>query len=553
MLTGNELVRILVRTDGKDACLDFQACDGGRWRQVMSFGGRAHDSVKPKTSEWRSPIRLKSPQIRTKKGVTVLKLSERNDEIKMDFNFSVKKGEKWIGVETVCTFERNKILKSLFCNFFFLPDGKFYRQYEPFRYLWIPTLRKKDGHVIADQIFRSPAVVLCTESIAAALVPDLEYLKSNRVMTTCLDAGFAEFGAEKVPQIGFGFQNYAPDGHTYFEAAPYERHRVKGGTVIKLKFHLYIAAVAPDQALRDVVGFLWDRYGKIEAVRLEPQTVPFDRYAEYGTDFALKRGRIWREFRLDDRTCGGTMMMTFAGKHYPAVMKADRTRNYLRHTKIQQKLHELIVDFLLSSSVLNDALEFYIHNFRMSAPPVVPLQSWFNNMRTAFGMFWFGRRRGNKYYMERSRQIKNLALAAPVQQGVFSTVCCAASDEVFWYEGTRAFEFVHEYHLPDNATTCLWMLRWHEELERDRLLFGKCVDFGDFLLKVQKGDGSIPSWVSVSGGRVRPSPVLERAAPTAASALFLARLARATKRKKYLKAATLAGNFIRDNVIPGDL
>ena len=553
LLVDNGLVRLVSRMEDGAALIELQVRDGSGWRQILVFGDKKYSSLQLVTSDRSSLIPLKTSGLKKDKNTAAVKLTAGCNGLHLQTSLSLTDSKKWVSVEVNCQFAAREIVKSFFSRFLFLPDGKFYRQYEPLKYCWIPALRKKKKHVIADQIFRSPAVVLCTESLAAAIVPDLEHLKVHRPMPTCLDARFAKFGDEKIPEIGFGFQNYRIDGHTYFAAASHKGYTAMKDEEIRLKFYIYLAATAPEQALRDVLAFLWSEFGKREIVGLEPQTVSLEQYAEYGTDFAMKHGRIWKEFEVNDRPCGGTMALTFAGRHYPAVMRIEMARNYFRLTKLQQGLHGFVVDTFFPSPAVNDAMEFFIHNFRMGVPPIIHFQSWFNNMRTAYGLYWFGSRWGREMLVARAKRIKNLALCAPTQNGVFSTVCCAASDGILWFEGTKAFELVNEYHLPGNAWTACWMLRWYEELERDPLLFRKCAEFADFLLKVQKADGSIPSWVKISGGRIKSSPVLERTAQTAAPALFLARMAQVTRRKQYQRAAELAAQFLINSVIPGDL
>ncbi|MEW5947758.1 MAG: hypothetical protein AB1742_16345 [bacterium] len=464
----------------------------------------------------------------------------------------LRRGWKWIEVNSSCSFEKDALLRSFFSNFLFVPGGGVYSDYAPLKYCWIPNIRKTRRHVSPDQVFRSPAVILCTEKFSVSLVPDLDHLGRRRPMETCLDLRLAGLGGDdEAPALGFGFRRYRPDGHTYF-APTGQGARVGAGEERRLRFFLYAAASGPEDALRETLGFTWRRWGRAHMGGVEPQTVPFERCAEYGADFAVRRGRIWRDFEFDGTPCGGTLAFHFPGKRYPKTMDAAQTRRFFRLSGARDRVFRFSVERLMPLPAMNDVLEEFIYNTRMSVPPVILFQAWFNNLRTACGLYRFGRRWGDARLVERARLIRSLALAAPAWKGLFATVCCAARDGVFWYEGTRGFRPTTEYHLPDNAWTGCWMLRWHRELERDARLVRRCADLGDALLGMQKDDGSIPSWVRVRGGKLTPSPLLERSAQTAAPAMFLARLSSVTGVKKYLQAAVRAGDFLRREVIPGD-
>src|SRR5690606_899591 len=51
------------------------------------------------------------------------------------------------------------------------------------------------------------------------------------------------------------------------------------------------------------------------------------------------------------------------------------------------------------------------------------------------------------------------------------------------------------YHILDMSWTCLLMLRWYEELEKDERLLQYSIRFAEALLKLQDSDGFFPAWL----------------------------------------------------------
>ncbi|MHC1591292.1 MAG: hypothetical protein ACXQS8_04355, partial [Candidatus Helarchaeales archaeon] len=58
---------------------------------------------------------------------------------------------------------------------------------EQWDFVFIPNLRPKKNDIIGDHVFRSPLIALQKANFRIALIPDLNHLKKNRIMKTCLD------------------------------------------------------------------------------------------------------------------------------------------------------------------------------------------------------------------------------------------------------------------------------------------------------------------------------------------------------------------------------
>ncbi|MBU0641622.1 MAG: hypothetical protein KKB50_22420, partial [Planctomycetes bacterium] len=223
VLCGNDLLRLVKEEKG----IIIQA-KGAKWRDVALLGG-PDGSGEVTLNACPVPLKIKTGE--TSGGIELHGMA-RDLSVSQAITF----GESgWLEVETAVSARKKTFLKSLFSNFTFAPDGKAYDEYRPLKYQWIPNIRKRKHHVLADQVFRSPAVILCTDVISAALVPDLDFLKLHRPMETCLDLRLADGDGGKYPLFGFGFGKYRVDGHLYFAARPDAGIPLRAGEEARLK------------------------------------------------------------------------------------------------------------------------------------------------------------------------------------------------------------------------------------------------------------------------------------------------------------------------------
>ncbi len=434
----------------------------------------------------------------------------------------------------------------------FIPDGMLYSQYEPLDFCWIPHLRRLPEHTIGDHVFRSPAVIFQSGKIMGAIVPDLDVLAKNRPMPTALDARL-EIPGMPAPAFWYGFCRYKIDGHVFFKQDEPGRKPCKGDLVYG--YDLLAGADEPERhAHRRVAKHLWDRYGAKLIRNVEPQTVTYDEYARRAYGFAFDRGKIWREFDLGGKRAGGTVSVTFAGPAKTKFMNHGEIERMLKMQKLIPGIHGAATDKLLQTEFANDALEFIVHNTTITAPPHILNQSWFCNLRTAYGAFAYSEKLGNASLKDYALKMKELALGAPGDLGFMYSDCyCPDDGDPIWMQGMKAFEAVRDYHLPDNAWTGWWMLRWYEELEKDERLLERAKAVGDALAASQLESGAIPGWVRVRRGVPTAGATLRESAQTAAPGMFLARLARVTGEAKYLKAAESAAKFLIDNIFPDNI
>jgi RNase P/RNase MRP subunit p29 len=188
----------------------------------------------------------------------------------------------------------------------------------------------------------------------------------------------------------------------------------------------------------------------------------------------------------------------------------------------------------------------------------------FNQLYTAFGMHRLGKLLDKPGLVDKAEKIKNLILSSPRKGGFFHTIY--SFDVVTgyrvarwipssgWLPGRISYgtyvdrpEESPRFHLPDCSWTAYWMVRWYAGLEQDERLLNFATEYAEHLLKVQMPSGAFPTFLDAESMEIEPQ--LMETAGSAASALFLVELYRATQDTRYLEAAERTAAFLKFEVI----
>jgi hypothetical protein len=309
---------------------------------------------------------------------------------------------------------------------------------------------------------------------------------------------------------------------------------------LELKFSLLFDFDANAFSFQNVVRFLWRAYGEANLGSLGPQTIPFDRCARLAFDNTLRVYRLWRGFSLSGRECGGicARIMRSSLDAGSAPLPGDTTlsvaANYLttRTLSVRDKL------------ALIKATASGIHPHLLNT-------IFFNNVRTSFGMAYYGRRWNDPDLQAKARAIWSLAMAAPAPQGILPSVFTADPLHPRWVNGTNIFRYTDQYHTPDAAVTGWWMLATDKYLGTDAPFAVRCSALGDFFLRIQRPSGAIPTWVSVrKDGSTAAATALAECAGSAAAGMFLAALAANGGRPEHREGARRIADYIIERVFP---
>lgn len=461
--------------------LTFAALDeGGAWRELVASHSPALSTVMlAEAARGEDIIEVR------KESETRLRLRGRLGEHELMKDIEYLPEQSAFHVVSTLKLCREELLEA------FQDLWRFHAQ--PLDFCWVPNLRPEDDMVIGDHVFRSPALIMQQGRDFAALVPDLDLLREWRPLKACLEFDLKGMAA---PLFGYGFKEYESTGHTYYRHDSSMRVTLPPQE-LTFGYYLFVNAQA-DKDFRQIVRFLWERYARSYLEHVEPQTLPFVKYAEYAYPQVVRVGE-YVEFELDGREVAG--------------IKALDHGDYFGTPKC-----------------------------------IVWNQAWFNNLRSAYGWYHYGKKAGRADWMERAARIKEWSLSAPQQEGIFPAIYDLEAGE-WWGSVPRLNGDRRRYHTASASWTAYWMLEWYEHLELDERLLAYARAYGDFLVEAQLPSGAIPGWFEMEG--LRPVETLKESAETACSSLFLAELYAVTGDRRYLTALRRACDFLIREVVPG--
>lgn len=333
---------------------------------------------------------------------------------------------------------------------------------------WTPALRLRDDGVIGDHFFRAPAVIAQKGPLSASLMPDLVVLAQNRPIPTIIDLD-CKSRSTLLPLLSYGFADYKLVSHVSFahdssmtRAVPRE---------LRLGFQIRLDAESPRHAAYQAVASdLWERYGHGYLERLLPQAMPFADYARvcYPAAFGERMTGGWFERTTAGHLCGGL----------PSGWGLDQGW--------------------------------------------VSWQDWFNQIRSAWGMRWWGKKLGQAEWVIKSGRMLNLALAAPMNHGACPTTYDSRKDE--WRGSLITPRGDCYYDLTNIAWKGIWLLRWLDfpDCPRRDDIVQQLGDMEDLLIRYQEPDGAFPTWLDRN---LKVVPILDRSAQSALPTWFLADIA----------------------------
>jgi hypothetical protein len=416
-------------------------------------------------------------------------------------------------------------------------------------YSFVPHLRPEEAMVIGDHVFRSPVIMMEKEGLFFALVPDLEMLAAAyggraRYYLDLLVSG----GENRCPALCFGLGLSRQSGHVYFRNRFGSEMLFAEGETATVGYYLFLGR--DNLGPRDVLSFMWERFAGKHLESGMPQVVSLDRYASAGLTRMFKRPDVFRSFELDGQPCGGTVGIHLVNRRGVRLMDENELARYLRHQDVGLWIQRTWLDRIMSRPAAASLLEKVTYRYGPKVPPQIFFQSWFNNLRSAYGAYWFARKWNDQSLRAAALAVKNLVIQAPREQGAFPAVCYAPGDEVTWSRGTQGFKHVDRYNTADCATTAYYMALWFRDHEGDPRLLMRCRELADFLVGAQLPSGAFPSWVEPSYPAPVASEQLRESATTACPGMFLAMLFLIDADARHLDAALRAADFLGSEVIP---
>ncbi len=157
-----------------------------------------------------------------------------------------------------------------------------------------------------------------------------------------------------------------------------------------------------------------------------------------------------------------------------------------------------------SSFILPDkiTLGLYLISSDDSSPIGIVKQTN-NSARTAYGLYLWGEEAKNKDWMDKALSTMNLLLISPRNNGFFKTIWVPEKND--WVASGQGGG-PDLYHIPDNAWTAIWLLRFNDALKELKGANKFLLEFTYGLIETQQSNGSFPARIRVSD--LKPDSVM---------------------------------------------
>jgi hypothetical protein len=241
---------------------------------------------------------------------------------------------------------------------------------------WAPHLAPAEGYVIAQHVFRAPAIIVQRGSLTFALVPDLATVGRREA-----NPWFMDYDAPK-RKLWLGMVRTEVPEHVLFRKTTgmtFEPGPLELGFFVTL-YHDRGEIRNPWARTAD---FLWQRWAKPLLDQGQPISAPLDTYVRRTYDWAFNgwADSVWQEFDLDGRRVGAPQF----------IVNVSQSPNYPGHWFQREFL-----------SIWN--------------------QARFSSLRSASGLYRYARNHEDTELLRKASLTKELALAAPVRNGLFPAV-----------------------------------------------------------------------------------------------------------------------------------
>ncbi|SFS85423.1 hypothetical protein SAMN04487906_1909 [Zhouia amylolytica] len=386
---------------------------------------------------------------------------------------------------------------------------------------WAPHLTPTEQHIISDHVFRAPALIHSSSEKLITIIPDLNVRAESDYRW------YMDLDAEQNCLI-IGISDYFVDDHVLFKKSDLTTFR-EGKMELSFYIMLDKDKDAVENPWRRPLAFMWKKYGEILADKGEPLNAPIKPYIDHTYNWAFNtwKDAVWQEFKLNGKKVGAPAF----------IVNITQSPNYPD-----------LVDEREMRSIWN--------------------QGWFNSLRSAQGLFRYGRKIQNEDLIEKAKMTKELALSFPQNEGFFPAVIATEMEQVeiagrkynrskgwdtYYFGNSNRNPYSDELkdsplHILDMSCTSTFMLSWYEELERDERLLHYAINYADNLLKLQDTQGFFPGWLD--NKTLKPLPILAKSPETAKSITFLLKLFNLTGENRYKNAALNAMKALNDKIIP---
>jgi hypothetical protein len=388
---------------------------------------------------------------------------------------------------------------------------------------WQPHLTPTDNHIVAQHVFRAPALIVGNNEKQVVIMPDLKLIGNSDVKWYMdLDA--------RTDVMTIGISKSKVTSHVLFEK--------DSGLVIppgEFKLAFYVMTSSDAESIRDPwrkpLAFMWKTYGEALYQQGQPIKSDIDPYIKHTYNWAFNtwKDAVWQEFNINGKKVGAPVF----------IVNVTQSPNYPGEVNERE-----------FRSIWN--------------------QAWFSSLRSAQGLYRYGRRTNNSDYIQKANLTKELALSFPQKDGLFPSVIGTEmemkdidgkkykrskgwNERYFGNSNRNPMKATSDakdapYHILDMSWTAYLMLIWNDELEKDQRLVDYAKRYADKLITLQDGKGFFPGWLDIK--TLKPLPLMNETPETSMSVTFLLKMYDVTKDDKYLAAAKKGMDAVTTNIVP---
>ncbi|MGE9311160.1 hypothetical protein ACLOAU_05925 [Niabella sp. CJ426] len=388
---------------------------------------------------------------------------------------------------------------------------------------WAPHLTPNPNSIIAQHVFRAPAMLVSNTNRLLVVLPDLDLLKKPNPVPWYMDVNAPDNYLE------LGMSKSRVEEHVLYVR---DKGAVFPAGELRLGFYVMVSNKSADiqNPWRGPLQLMWSKWGQPLYQAGEPlHQTNLEPYVKqtYNWAFNSWKPAVWQEFELNGKQVGAPVF----------IVNVTQSPNY-----------QAPVDEREFRSVWN--------------------QAWFNSLRSAQGLYRYAKRTNDDTLKDRALKTKELALSFPQQDGLFKSVIATEMEEVTisgkkyrrskgwdtrYFGNSNRNPFTWDakqspYHIADMSYTAYWMMVWYDELEKDERLIKYARQYADALLALQDKEGFFPAWLSLDTHQ--PMGYLDQSPETSLSVTFLLKMFKHTGKKEYLASARKALDAVVKHIVP---
>jgi len=409
--------------------------------------------------------------------------------------------------DSVCQDDWKVIIKPAF-------DPTFY---------WSPHLSPTDKNIIAQHVFRAPALIVADSQKQLTILPDLDLLRTKPPLKWYMDLDALD------NELTIGLSHNKVSEHVLFE-------RDSGMCLPpSFEFGFYVMTDTAHANLanpwRRPLAFQWELWGKPLFQQGEPIEGSLEPYVKHTYNWAFRTWsrNVWQEFELGKKKVGAPVF----------IVNVTQSPNY--------------------TGDINEREFRSIWN-----------QAWFSSLRSAQGLYRYAKRTNDTELLQKAQMTKELALLFPQRDGLFPSVIATDMETVevngkkvsrskgwgTYYFGNSNRNPLEKWssaakaplHILDMSWTSYLMLTWYDELEKDERLMAYAKRYADKLITLQDSAGFFPAWLDKE--TLEALPHLKQSPETSMSVTFLLKMFKLNGNDKYLKSAEKAMSAVVNNIVP---